>query len=258
MLTVQSSPEIPISVLTDPVERAARVPTVLVAAAFEEGSAVALRRGRALARALDATVTVLHVADDRAAALRLARRRVAAAIVDAARETHAAAIVLGAAARESDGDGAVTAHVITHSTVPVLVARPERPGAEILAATNLVDSTHPTLHAAARLGARLGARVTFMHDMEAGGADVDERLHDLTWLARYIGIDVETVVTTQHRPVDAILDVAERRDADLLVVGVRHRHGTGSPSTALTVARRAHRSVLVVPLTTLEPTGRPS
>lgn len=316
MLTVQPIAQFPLSEVTDRRDRTAQAaPTVLVATSLDEASAVALHRGFAFARALGASVTVLHVvrppswlggwmsrrasvdadaiqrqlttaisglrswctevlgADAQIASVILKRGRVDSAILEAARETRAPLIVLGDCVRPDrlGNAGGVGARVITHASVPVLVARPPRPGAEILAATNLVDASYPTLRAAARFGVRLGARVTFMHNVEASGyvaeakllgipvratvrprdVEVDERAHDLAWLARYIGTDIETVVTRRERSVDAIMDVARSRDADILVVGARRRHDArifGSTGAAVSITCEARRSVLVVPL----------
>lgn len=298
-------------------------PSVLVATAFDAASEVALRRGQALARILQARLVVLHVipspsfinmlfpqkhaldalameamastateaarawceevlgADAEAPTIVFERGRVAGSILKAARDAQASMIVLGDSPGVGSalfGGGGIAAAVIHRAPIPVLVARPERPGNEIVAATNFADGKYPALNQAVRLGVRLGAHVTFVHNVDAGDhvaaasffgfpfpttvlprePDLGRRAQELAEVARFIGTDIETVVVTKARTADAILEVARGRDADLVVVGTRRRHGVvdmGSLGTAATVAQEARRSVLTVPLRAREPSG---
>lgn len=210
----------------------------------------------------------------------LKRDHVARAILEAASELHASVIVLGDSPGSSGGllEGSVATSVIYDAHSPVLIAREERPNHEIVAATDFSDAEYPALQQAARLGVRLGARVTFMHNVDASDymaaasifglpitttvlprePDLARRKHELEGLAHDIGTDIATAVVLGAGSAAAILDAARTRDADLVVVGARRRSrmaGRLSPGTAVTVARRARRSVLTVPLHGREPSG---
>jgi len=298
-------------------------PSVLVATAFDQPSAVALRRAQTLARVLEAHVVLLHVVpphswinalfphknapdavatqallatametatswydevlgpDAEAPTIILKRGHVAPAIVETAERVHASLVVLGDSPGSSAGlfgGGSIASSVIHQARRPVLVARPERPGNAIIAATNFADAKYPALLQAARLGARLDAHVTFVHNVEASDyvaaasllglplattvlprePDLERRQHELEDLAHFMGSGIEAVVVAKGRSSDAILDVARARDADLVVVGARSRGkvaGLASRGTTTTVAREAKRSVLTVPLLDRQPAG---
>lgn len=290
-------------------------PSVLVATALDEASEIALRRGDALARLLDAELVVLHVVKPTvwfrplfpnahggegdalgqqvvlasqatrawtqrvlgagaAAGIVVHSGAVIASILEVARTCRASVVVLGDTPGQSSWfsrSSGVLAGLIQDASVPVLVARPERAGHEIVAATNFADTRYPALCQAARLGARLGAHVTFVHNADRSDyvaaasffgiavpavvaplePDLDRRRIELEEIAHFIGSNIDTVVASRADTADAILDVARARDADLVVVGARRRRTLrerATLGTAATVARRAVRSVLSVPL----------
>jgi nucleotide-binding universal stress UspA family protein len=80
--------------------------------------------------------------------------------------------------------------------------------------------------------------------------DIRQELHEQTREAvAESGLRGEAI-GAQGDPVDAILDAAERRDADLIVVGSNHRGAIRQvfePSVSKQVVRHADRPVLVVP-----------
>lgn len=279
--------------------------TILVASAMDEASAVALRRADALTRLIDADVVVLHVmpepswfrslfstqarSGDLAEQVLVAstelRRwcktilgytpgvvvqcgEVAELIVEVAQSCHATLVVLGDTPPANgwlSRSAGIVQRVIRDTTTPVLVARPEREGHQIVAATDFTDARYPALCQAVRLGTRLGSRVTFVHNVtwsehlgeaslfglpimtpvRALTPDVDRRRIELEEVAHFMGHDIETVVDTKPEAADAILAVARARDADLVVIGMRTPERDG---TAVEVARSARRSVLAVPI----------
>lgn len=258
---------------------ARRKPVVLVASGLGPQSACALRRASALARIFGARIVVLHVIEVDVARSRFAgahqelaeRRRAAAgavfalcrenglprateidvrvgrlvpSILDAAFARRPALLVVGAAPAKS-----VPERLLRDVECPLWVARPPRSNDAIVAATDLANDTYPVLRRAVDLGARFDVPVTFVSNADdASEDDVIEREALLRGVARALGHGVEAQLLREPRPVDAILQVARARDADLVVVGVRTR----SPrlGTAVAVVSESLRSVLAVPLGT--------
>jgi nucleotide-binding universal stress UspA family protein len=155
--------------------------------------------------------------------------------------------------------------------VPVLVASQLTTRGGIVAASDLADNLYPVLRRGAQLGQRLQTVVTFIHNLEAdperGVRTADERvahaladkLTELRRAGRSIGLECPSVVMTRSDPEDAILDLAQRQRADMIVVGSRGhapRTGPTHDSVAASVIERADRSVLVLPLTTRDRSRR--
>ena len=101
--------------------------------------------------------------------------------------------------------------------------------------------------------------VTFVHNLDGrgeagrplGNDPVSRRTEDLEQIAALVGARAEGVVTTSAETPTAVLEVADRRGADLIVVGttitdhVAERRPRG---TSARIAERAKQSVLVVPI----------
>ena len=134
---------------------------------------------------------------------------------------------------------------------PVLVTRVRRGGAEILAATDLLDVRHPTLLHALRLASSAGHHVTLLHVLgsEAGAArPALQRSLDELCLAFPVAADGVLVDATD--PADAVVETARARDTDLIVVGVHASVAVSREAhqTAARIVRRSGSSVLLVPL----------
>ena len=148
--------------------------------------------------------------------------------------------------------------------VPVLVASRSTTNGGIVAASDLADQFYPVLRRGAELGERLQTVVTFIHNLKAGtdrpaptaaerlAETFADKLSELRRAGRSFGLECPSVVMTRSDPEDAILDLAQRQRADMIVVGTRGhapRTGPTHDSVAASVIERADRSVLVLPLT---------
>lgn len=169
----------------------------------------------------------------------------------------------------STGRLGTTATALAHAaSCPVLVARTSVPEATLLAATDLEDEDYWVLRKAVELGERLKAPVVAVHNVSclpatlsleltpcAEGSrdqpDVNEtRALRLVHASEKLDAPIETVVSTEVDPVDAILDQAQVHDAHTIVVGTRPRRPLGrriARSVAAEVVNRSDRSVLVTP-----------
>lgn len=185
-------------------------------------------------------------------------------VADHARELGAELIVL--APVEGPFGAQVTA-LARAAAVPVLVVRAAA-GEVIVAASDLTDGEYPVLRAATALGAALSADVVAVHNVapapvtighelawvmaaEAADALSADRLAQLERASAQLGGQVEAVVTRAVTDSEAVLEIARRRDADLVVVGTREQSPLTSlfrPEVAAQVIERSARSVLVLPL----------
>lgn len=197
-----------------------------------------------------------------------------AVVVERALETGADLLIVGAV-----GSGAVSPHrlgavaekVLRYAHCPVLVARPGPGTRTILAATDLSDPSLPAITTAAELARLLGGSLTVVHNLDistqvvAWGMDMpiipaisyetldrlasEAREHLLEALERH-SVAAEAVVT-RGLPSAAILELAAKLAARLVVVGTRGRTGLARVllgSVASDVAREAPCSVLAVRL----------
>jgi nucleotide-binding universal stress UspA family protein len=118
---------------------------------------------------------------------------------------------------------------------------------KLLAATDLEEPSTPVLRSAAQLGRHLDATVVALHGVPDGGSGperplLERRLLMLEEAMRGLGGQFESVVLRTGDPAREILLQARRCNADIILVGTRHR----APGTAARVVRGAQRSVLVV------------
>lgn len=156
------------------------------------------------------------------------------------------------------------------ANTPVLVACAATTSQAIVAATDLEDADDRVIWVAAELGHKLGAPVIAMHNVNpmsapeatssdaqwpvtvvATGSATTERMRRLSHASARLHIDTVTLVASQHSPVDAILQAAHARDADIVVVGTHVKSWLGrvlNSSIAAQLVDRARRSVLVTPL----------
>jgi nucleotide-binding universal stress UspA family protein len=153
------------------------------------------------------------------------------------------------------------------TALPVLLARGSTDGSTIVAATDLGDARYPVLFEAAEVGRRLGSPMVALHNfaprslrgvaLARARLEVSElallsrRRQQLSEATRQLAPEAELVIANEHHAVDAILQQARTRNADLIVVGTRShswlsRTIAGSVSSEL--IDRAIRSVLVMPL----------
>lgn len=163
--------------------------------------------------------------------------------------------------------GEVAVRLARAAQLPVLVARDATFEEAIVAATDLKDRTYPVLRTAASLSRRLDAPVIALHNLtplmlipstrrgSAVAADVGRsRAHAREHLERALGRlsnQTAAVVADEVDPVDAILQEAEARNADIITVGTRPRSWFERmlrSSLAARVVDGTERSVLVVPI----------
>jgi len=259
-----------------------RLTNILVATDLGAAGDQAIEAGREWARRHGARLAVVHVLPERGghdeantalakllpdADIRVVEGHAADRILDVAIETSADLIVLGG--REASGArwvfGSVAEKIVARAQVPVLVARPERPGA-ILAATDFSEPSLPAVRAAQDVARRSGAPVIIMHCIErASGVDA------ISMLGNPLGADRDAVEAARERlreicnaspdddsgkvvvgdPAASILRLSEDLPASLVVVASQGRTGLSRllvGSVAAKVAREAQCSVLVVRL----------
>lgn len=140
---------------------------------------------------------------------------------------------------------------------PVLLARSARGGAQVVAATDLLDPRLPTLIHAMRVAVPRGCRVTIVHDVDEGAvppADREARARRLIRIAEAApsSVEVEAVLASGADVASAVAQAARKRGADLVVVGVHcpgPAPGERAPhQNATRIAALVDRSVLLVPL----------
>lgn len=148
--------------------------------------------------------------------------------------------------------GTVASTLALAGNVPVLVAREAAHHGAVVAATDLEDLDYPVVRQAAQLAERLGASLVAVHNIKPNGAVCGV---DLIWPIEVVpGASAEAIVRTDTRASDAILREAQKRDADVVVVGTRPHSWLErrlAETVAVNVVNEAMRSVLVIPL------GRP-
>ncbi|MEO8178763.1 MAG: universal stress protein [Deltaproteobacteria bacterium] len=183
-----------------------------------------------------------------------------------ARGVRARLVIVASRARRM---GRTVVSLVESCKVPVLVARELRTRDAIVAATDLQSPDYPVLRAAAELVACLDARLVAVHNVNpisilvgsgVGWPAVTVLPADRTRAARAVRLAKATerlavaataVVRDELSAAEAILDEAELHDADLVVVGTRHRGWLDQllgASVAAQVVNRARRSVLVTPI----------
>jgi nucleotide-binding universal stress UspA family protein len=133
----------------------------------------------------------------------------------------------------------------------VLVAHPHDGQGAIIAATDLEDPRFPVVHYAADLAARLTASLVLVHNVTP---DDHEGINRGRWLlgslAEQAGDAAQFELSSRPSAAESILAVARRRDADLVIVGIRTRRWPQllhAPAAAAVLAG-ALRSVLVTPI----------
>ena len=117
------------------------------------------------------------------------------------------------------------------------------------------DATAAVVYAA-RVARDTDSRLVIVHapgllDAQRSPGEHPELRTELDWIdaVRDTGITVETVLRDGH-PVQVLLDVADKVDADLVAVGRRGEGGFPQQllgSTSMQLAQHSHRPVLVVP-----------
>jgi nucleotide-binding universal stress UspA family protein len=139
------------------------------------------------------------------------------------------------------------------SCVPVFLAREASGENTIVAATDLRQQNLPILRTANGFGHFMRAPVVAVHTLPKNGDGISTSPHAQE-LAKCITSKfdaVKAVVCRNDDPVQAILDIAERRHPNLVVVGVRQRNREThrkSSRTAARIANRSRCSVLIAPV----------
>jgi len=145
--------------------------------------------------------------------------------------------------------GSTTSAAVHRATSPVLVARRratvEFP-TEIIVASDGTPSSRRAVQLAGQIARSHGARVSLVHaEDHDDGARRHAQAEEITELIEVTGVEPSVIEQPQHT-VDAIVTVAERENAALIVIGSRGRHGVAAlASISERVAHRATCSVLV-------------
>jgi nucleotide-binding universal stress UspA family protein len=188
--------------------------------------------------------------------------------ISVAQQIEASAVVVSGADTAS---GADIMTIVAEAKVPVLVSRKAQPSESIVAATDLLNESVPVLRRGVQLSTATDNEITFVHNVEPrpqyfvgtvdrGGFVIElppepERVKlkedRLRKIAAELGSDINTVIANKEDTANAILAVARRNQADLVVVGRHHRtwiERVFGENVAAAVVERAERSVLVVPI----------
>lgn len=188
-----------------------------------------------------------------------------ATAAEIARETRPELVVAGA----RPGTGGLWARLVRRLDIPVMVARPKRRRASVIAATDFSVDHFPVLDAARTMsrGSRRG--ILMLHNVDPAGRSFsrqfgfslghvgirklrDLRADKLHAFAENSGPDVEAVLSGCTDPVSAIREHAARRDADLVIAGAHLHRGLRSPMprqrTADRIVERVATSTLLLPL----------
>jgi nucleotide-binding universal stress UspA family protein len=148
---------------------------------------------------------------------------------------------------------------------PVLLFREVRGSDAVVVATDLITPGYPVLRTGALLSSSLRKRVVFVHNLRLTLASPSywsvemermrsectvRRVEQLFAVGRSFDIESTNVVTARATPAEAVLSVAERERADIIVVGARGRSRSagGHAPAAQEIIERNPRSVLIVPL----------
>jgi nucleotide-binding universal stress UspA family protein len=151
---------------------------------------------------------------------------------------------------------------LTH--VPVLIARPPGHSETIVAASDLEDQECPILKRANQLSQRLAAPMVLVHNLQPTvhlaepsplahtyDEEREAREEHVKKTSKSLAPEADTVLISSLSTADGILQVANEKCADLIVVGA-YRRGWMSrlftSGVAAQVAERAPHSVLVTPL----------
>lgn len=210
-------------------------------------------------------LAVKCIAAGRVRNVEVKRGTIQSAAISAGRERKPDLVVFAA----SPDSGPAATAIAEALGVPVLVARTPNDGG-IIASTNLNDLRYPVLKGATEISADLGGAVTYFHNvsqmpisidpMLAGMAAVDvaalaeesaaSRQARLRTLAHQAGANA--VMYRSSITSDAIVEVARRGEADLVIVGYRRRSWISRlfrGRLVEDVIARCRRSVLVLPIT---------
>jgi nucleotide-binding universal stress UspA family protein len=196
-----------------------------------------------------------------------------AVIVRKAEELHASLLVIGesgATGLKRVFLGSVAEKVVRNAHGSVLVARVATEGAVVLAATDLSDPALPAVKMAAMEAAARGLPLVVTHNMDLWPSLVpgmaligqipqepdEQTVAEQREIVRAIlqtqlerlSVSADIEVTAEHDTAAAIVKLADKRRAALLVVGSRGRTGLSRlalGSVAEETVRYAHCSVLV-------------
>ncbi len=239
---------------------------LLVATDLSDDGDVAIDVGRAMRARHGGSIAIVHVlaAWTPEAAARLRARmpsdlsdsellveqgKPADRLLQLAAEREIDLIVLGGRAPSGKRVfGSVAEAILSRTTIPVLIARQHRAVGEIVAATDLTESGLPSVQKAVELAKPTHARVTVVH-VRPSTPNPKETL-ELKRVRRLLPPTGKVKIETGDAA-SAIVAVAERLDAELIVVASRGRKGLARliiGSVAGAVVRKASCSVLVVPL----------
>jgi nucleotide-binding universal stress UspA family protein len=157
----------------------------------------------------------------------------------------------------------LTERVVQRARGPVLVTRPCSASDRILVAVDRPFSPSIALDVAVHEARASGSKLTVLHclhtgfiqtvanDLVSGGAHADgrglamsEARLALKAELRRRGVDADLYVV-EAEPGQMIAEMAERQNAELLIVGTAHRH-TATPHVTTAVLRHAPCSILVV------------
>lgn len=155
------------------------------------------------------------------------------AIVQAAEELDASVIVMGTHGRSGLNRlmmGSVTERVLRESSHPLLTVRPTDRAVEatsasptILCPVNVSDDARAVLEQAIDFAELVGAKISVLHVSETAGSHDDGALREIqSWIPERARATVSTIAL-RGNPAEVVVDHARKSNADLIIIGARHR-----------------------------------
>lgn len=182
-----------------------------------------------------------------------------AAIVQAAEELDASVIVMGTHGRSGLNRwmlGSVTERVLRESSHPLLTVRPTDRAVDaasasptILCPVNVSDDARAVLEQAVDFAELVGAKLSVVHVRDTPGGDDENALREIqSWLPERLRASVSTIALAGD-PAEVVVEHARSSNADLIVIGARHRRFADTTiigATTTRITRHAPCPVLTI------------
>ncbi len=169
------------------------------------------------------------------------------AIVQTAEEIDASVIVMGTHGRSGLNRlmlGSVTERVLHETSRPLLTVRPSDRAVEaasapptILCPVSRRDDTLEVLEQAIDFAESIGARISILHVRESSG-DIDGgALRDLeSWIPERLRANT-SITMLEGDPAEVVIEHARSSNADLIIIGARHRPFSDTTVIGTTTSR---------------------
>ncbi|MCM2314469.1 MAG: universal stress protein [Thermoanaerobaculia bacterium] len=169
------------------------------------------------------------------------------AIVQAAEELDASVIVMGTHGRSGLNRfmlGSVTERVLRESSRPLLTVRPTNRAVEatpasptILCPVSVSKDARAVLEQAIDFAELVGAKITVVNVGETSESRDDGALREIqSWIPERAGVPVSTI-SLAGNPAEVVVEHARKSNADLIIIGARHRPFADTTTIGTTTTR---------------------